>query len=366
MESDLVKIKEWLLPASWIYGMGVGIRNALFDMHILKSRQFDVPVISVGNLTAGGTGKTPHIEYLIRLLSKKYKVAVLSRGYKRKSKGYVLAHLDTPVEQIGDESWQIRQKFRNIYVAVDKDRCRGIERLCHDGETRDVEVILLDDAYQHRYVKPGINILLVDYHRMITDDQLLPAGLLREPKEAKKRADIVIVTKCPHDIKPMGFRVPMRALDLQPHQRLFFSTMHYAALKGLFADDERHIESIKPEESVLLLSGIGSPEQMKIDLERYTQKITPMFFPDHHYFTPKDISKINARFAKLPSPKLVITTEKDATRLINNTGLSDELLQSLYVLPVEIDIMREEAENLNEKITGYVLKNSRNSILAKK
>ena len=365
MEGDLIKIKEWLLPLSWFYGIGVRLRNTLFDMGILKSQVFSVPVISVGNLTVGGTGKTPHIEYLIRLLSKQYRVAVLSRGYKRKSRGYQLAHLDTPMRVIGDEPWQIRQKFRDIYVAVDKNRCRGINRLCNESETQNVEVILLDDAYQHRYVEPGVNILLVDYHRMITDDKLLPAGRLREPKEAKSRANIVIVTKCPHNIKPMDFRVIQKALNLRPYQKLYFSSMRYGALKALFTDDERHVETIKSNESVLLLTGIASPEQMQIDLERYTKQITPLSYPDHHYFSSHDIEEINKQFAALPQPRMVITTEKDATRLLNTTGLSDEVRQSLYVLPVRIEILRDEATHFNEKIVGYVLKNSRNSILAK-
>ena len=224
MEGDLIKIREWLLPIAWLYGIGVRIRNWLFDTNILKSKSYDIPVISVGNITVGGTGKTPHTEYLIRLLEKRVKVAVLSRGYKRKSKGFVLATADTPMQDIGDEPFQMKEKFPNIYVAVDKDRRHGIEKLC-DGQTAPgTGVVLLDDAFQHRYVKPGLNILLVDYHRLICDDKLLPAGRLREPQAGKDRANIVIVTKCPPDIKPMGFRVIKKNLKLFPYQALYFST----------------------------------------------------------------------------------------------------------------------------------------------
>ena len=191
MEGDFIKINEWMLPLSWIYGMGVGLRNQLFDLGVLKSKAYDIPVISVGNITVGGTGKTPHVEYLARLLKDKVKVAVLSRGYKRKTRGYVLADGDTKMRDIGDEPYQMHLKYKDIYVAVDKCRRRGIERLTSDKATSDTDVILLDDAYQHRYVKPGINILLVDYHRLIVYDKLLPAGRLREPKEGKARADIV-------------------------------------------------------------------------------------------------------------------------------------------------------------------------------
>ena len=174
MEGNLIKINKWLYPVSWIYGTGVWLRNKLFDWGIYKERKFDVPIISVGNITVGGTGKTPHTEYLIRLLQKDYKVAVLSRGYKRKSKGFVLARPDTSVQMIGDEPFQMKQKFPDIYMAVDRNRCHGIEQLCNSHIAPGTEVIILDDAFQHRYVKPGINILLVDYHRLICEDTLLP------------------------------------------------------------------------------------------------------------------------------------------------------------------------------------------------
>ncbi len=365
MESDLVKVSKWLLPLSWLYGAGVNFRNALFEMGILQSRRFSTPVISVGNITCGGTGKTPFVEYLIRLLRKRFKVAVLSRGYKRRSDGYILASLDTPMQVIGDEPWQLRQKFRNIYVAVDKDRVRGISTLCTDSQTKDVEVVLLDDAYQHRYVEPGINILLVDYHRLITSDELLPAGRLREPAENKDRASIVVVTKCPFNITPMDYRVIQKNLDLRPYQKLFFSAIKYSSMKGLFTDNERNIESLRPEEAVLLLTCIAVPEQMRQDLGRYTRKLTSVSFPDHHYFSSDDVQEINMRFKSLPSPRVAVTTEKDATRLLRTKGLSDELCKSLYVLPVRVEILRGEAELFNNKIMNYVLKNRRNGNVAK-
>ena len=199
MEGDFIKINEWLLPLSWLYGIGIRFRNFLFDVGILKSQDYKVPIISVGNITVGGTGKTPHVEYLVKLLKDQFNVAVLSRGYKRKSRGYVLADKDTPMQQIGDEPYQMKQKFPGITVAVDKNRRRGIAQLTEDDK---VDVILLDDAFQHRYVKPGVNILLVDYHRLIIYDKLLPAGRLREPLPGKNRADIVIVTKCPTASSP--------------------------------------------------------------------------------------------------------------------------------------------------------------------
>lgn len=365
MEGDLIKTNEWLLPFSWLYGIGVKIRNELFEIGLLKSKSYRIPIISIGNITVGGTGKTPHTEYLIRLLKGKYKVAVLSRGYKRKSKGFILATTETPMHIIGDEPYQMKQKYPDIHVAVDKNRCRGIEKLCDDQIAPGTEVILLDDAFQHRYVTPGINILLVDYHRLICEDKLLPAGRLREPESGKNRANIVIVTKCPADIKPIGFRVVSKALNLFPYQKLYFSTFKYGKLIALFNDGERTLKDIKDNENVLLLTGIASPEQMRMDIEQYCKNITSLSFQDHHYFSPKDATEINKAFAEMKSPKLIVTTEKDATRLIDLEGLSDEVKASIYALPIEIKILQNQQESFNENITGYVLKNSRNSILAK-
>ena len=368
MEGDLIYINKKLKPLSWLYGLGVGFRNMLFEAGILRSRSYKVPVISVGNITVGGTGKTPHVEYLIRLLKNQMNVAVLSRGYKRKSHGFVLAGKDTTMREIGDEPFQMKQKFPDITVAVDKKRTRGIDKLTSGDYVKDIDVILLDDAFQHRYVKPGINILLVDYHRLVIYDDLLPAGRLREPIKSKDRADIVIVTKCPTDLKPMEFRVITKAMGLYPYQQLFFSTHEYDALVPLGPQgDLRHAEDLSSltGKHVLLLTGIASPEQMLLDLQAYTDQIQPLAFGDHHNFRRKDVERINAAFAALPSPRIIITTEKDACRLSVAEGLSDEVRQSLYVLPIHVKLLQDQEETFNQKIIDYVRKNSRNSILAK-
>ncbi|MCR5130827.1 MAG: tetraacyldisaccharide 4'-kinase [Prevotella sp.] len=367
-EGDFIKINEWLLPLSWAYGSVVRLRNQMFDLGILKSRAYNIPVIAVGNITVGGAGKTPHVEHLVRLLKEKIKVGVLSRGYKRKSKGYVLADDDSTVRDIGDEPCQMKRKFSDIYVAVDKKRRNGIERLTNDEETNDVDVILLDDAYQHRYVKPGINILLVDYHRLIIYDKMLPAGRLREPSKGKQRADMVIVTKCPKDLKPMEYRVLTKALDLYPYQALYFTTLDYDSLVPLFPDENKgeikKMTDLK-DQNVLLLTGIASPRQMIDDLEPLCKSITPLTFGDHHNYRQKDIRRINDTLEALPSPRLIITTEKDAVRLHEVEGLSEEARQSLYALPIRIRFMLDQEENFNQKILSYVQKNSRNSILVK-
>ena len=370
VEGDFITINKKLLALSWFYGLGVGIRNTLFEMGVLKSRSFNIPIISVGNITVGGTGKTPHVEYLIRLLKDKMNVAVLSRGYKRKSSGYILSDKDTPMRMIGDEPYQIKQKFPDVTVAVDKKRTRGIKNLTEEGNGLDIDVILLDDAFQHRYVKPGINILLVDYHRLVIYDRLLPAGRLREPVRAKDRADIVIVTKCPKDLNPMEFRVITKAMRLYPYQQLYFSSHDYDAPRAVFA------EMAKPEKldgldaltgkNILLLTGIASPEQLMHDLQELKSQITPLTFGDHHDFSKKDVANINNAFASMPEPKMILTTEKDATRLMATEGLSDDVKSKLYVLPMRIVIMQNQEEEFTNKILGYVYKNSRNSILAKR
>ncbi len=373
------------MPLSWCYGLGVGFRNFLFDIGVLKSRAFNVPVIAVGNITVGGTGKTPHVEYLIELLRHQFNVAVLSRGYKRKTRGFLKATESTLMREIGDEPYQMKQKFPNVTIAVDKKRTRGIDILTREDSGDDIDVVVLDDAFQHRYVKPGVNILLVDYHRLIVYDKLLPAGRLREPLKGKDRADIVIVTKCPTDLKPMEFRVITKVLQLYPYQQLFFSTLRYEPPVKVFnsgdaadakssdaadakssdaADGINNMEALKGHH-VLLLTGIASPRQLHNDLLPHAETITLMAFPDHHNFSMKDVRQINEQFTALPQPRCIITTEKDAARLQSADGLSDEVRRHLYELPVRIQFMLEQEQSFNEFITGYVRKNSKNSILIK-
>ena len=361
MEGDMTRIRRPLLPLSWLYGLGVDIRNALFDMGVLSSVSYNIPIINVGNITVGGTGKTPTVEYLVRLLAGRYRVAVLSRGYKRRTKGYLLATATSTTEQIGDEPWQVKQKFPDVYVAVDADRRRGIERLMTDEATKDVEVILLDDAYQHRYVKAGHNILLVDYHRIISDDKLLPAGRLRERPSATNRASTIIVTKCPQHINAMGFRVILSSLNIRPFQHLFFSTFTYETMRQLWGDGTLEPETLRKDNvHVLLLTGIGNPRQMEQDVRKFAQHISPLTFPDHHYFSQRDVGTINKALQALPGPHVIVTTEKDAARLLHLQGFSEEVRRCTYVLPIGISIMRNEKDKFDKIINDYVQDNKRN------
>lgn len=329
MAANHIKLYPSLLPVSWLYGLGVKVRNRLFDRGVLKSESFSMPVIDVGNITVGGTGKTPHTEYLIRLLSKTRRVAVLSRGYKRKSKGFVLATADTPMPEIGDEPYQMKQKFPDIIVAVDADRCHGISRLLSLEEKPDV--VILDDAFQHRYVQPTVNICLMDYNRPVYEDRMLPAGRLREPQSGISRADIVIVTKCPRTITPSEQQEIAGRLNLSPGQKLFFSTFRYPEN---MAEGMGH--------NPLLVTGIAQPKQMVDDLRRVIPEFEVMSFPDHHNFNGKDISDIRQR----GKGRTIITTEKDATRLPE--------MDNMKVIPVEVEFVGERKEEFDKLIESYI------------
>ena len=362
MKEQPIKIFRWLYPLSWLYGTAVYLRNKLFDWRWLRSESFPVPVICIGNLVAGGTGKTPHTEYLIRLLRNQgWHVATLSRGYKRKTKDYVLADTQSKAQQIGDEPKQMKEKFPDIRVAVDKDRCHGIRELLK-LKAPPVDVVLLDDAFQHRYVKAGLNILLTDYHRLLCDDALLPAGRLREPAENKQRAQVVIVTKCPDDLKPIDFNIITKKLHLYPYQKLFFSGFRYGRLHPAFTSKAAPGEyTLNGTEQVLLLTGIASPAPMLEELKPQVQHLEHVAFSDHHPFNKSDFLLIKGRFNRLKgSKRLIVTTEKDAARLKDHPLLPAELKPFIYILPVEIKILQNQQHIFNQTIIDYVRTNTRN------
>ncbi len=298
-------LRKILFPFSILYGFITSIRNFLFDNDIMKSYSFDVPIIAVGNLSVGGTGKTPQIEYLIRLLSPKYKVATLSRGYKRKSEGFVLADSTSNAEILGDEPFQFYQKFKNIQVAVDANRKNGIEQLLSQSTKPDI--ILLDDAFQHRKVKAGFYILLTSYGDLYSDDFMLPTGNLRESRRGAKRADLVIVTKCPPNLSIDEQNKIKGKLNLVSNQELFFSYIDYN--DSISSEDK----SIKVSEIMnsdkLLLAGIAKPEPFFRHLE--SQNDEKFVFPDHHHFTENDLLEIKNKAQN----NIIITTEKDFVRL---------------------------------------------------
>lgn len=340
--------------------MVVGLRNELFALRLLSSQEFNLPVISIGNITTGGTGKTPHTEYLAQLLKPSFKVAVLSRGYKRRTRGFFVVESTSKVRQVGDEPLQIKSKFTDIVVAVDANRVRGIRRLISGPDKPDV--ILLDDAFQHQYVTPGINILLTDYNRLITHDSLLPYGRLRESASNKSRATIIIVTKCPDEIKPIDARIIIKELNIRPYQSLYFSKINYEKLVPVFPSDIiAPFTGMNDGSSVLMITGISNPSQLRKFLQQSCHNILEMNFPDHHHYTMKDIDRLRAKFDSISATnKLIVTTEKDMVRFRDLTALPAVIRQNLYYIPVRISFLNKSGEEFNRKILSYVKQNKSN------
>ena len=358
-------IRPFLYPLWFLFGLIVFIRNKFYDFNIFKSTEFHLPVISIGNITVGGTGKTPHVEYLIRLLKDEYKLAFLSRGYKRKTKDFIVATEQSSAAAIGDEPLQVKRKFPELIVAVDRKRVNGITKLIEN--IPDLDIILLDDAYQHRSVKPGVNILLIDYNRPIKGDSLLPLGRLREPASEKDRADIIIVTKVPQDISAIDKRLFTLNVDARAHQKVYFSTITYGNLKPVF--ETRSIETVPVHDkkyTVLLVTGIANPTEITNYLSPISKEVISMNFPDHYAFTQKDVTSIVEKFKAIDNAdKLIITTEKDAVRLIFYDA-SEIIPEAWFYLPIEIEFLPHEGELFNNQILHYVKNNNRNSILYKK
>lgn len=337
------KILKYLLtPFSWIYGGVTAVRNWMFDNHILPQEEFKVPIVSVGNLTVGGTGKTPHTEYIVGMLAMDYNTAVLSRGYKRKTTGFLIANSNSTPDSIGDEPLQIYRKFGSrIKVAVCEDRRKGIRELLR--QFPDIELIVLDDAFQHRYVKPKVSVLLMDYNRPLYEDHLLPLGRLRESPHQVNRADMVIVTKCPRDIMPLDFRLVQKHLDLMKFQKLYFSRYSYGGLLPVFPDDEPYnaaLGELTCNDSVLLLSGIANPRGFVRHFKNYPFKTKVCHFPDHHSFSREDLANIQKMFDSLSGErKIILTTEKDAVRLAYNPYFPSSLKQITYFMPIAVKML---------------------------
>lgn len=351
------KLNYLLSPLSFLYGIGVGLRNKLFDWGILPSEQFPVPVICVGNLAVGGTGKTPHTEFVVRYLKERYKVAVLSRGYKRKSKGFILAKPQSTSYDIGDEPYQIYSKFPDILVAVDADRRNGIRNLLALEDPP--SVIILDDAFQHRYVTPSFSIVLTEYLRPFYRDTLLPVGRLRESRYSIHRSDAVVVTKCVPDIKPIEYRIVEKNMHLTAHQEVFFTSVVYAEIEPVFPKKAEpwSLMDIRKKDSILLIAGIASPDGLIDELKKYTENVIPMIYRDHYFFDKQDIAQIMETFTKIESlGKVIITTEKDAARLRNMyKDIPKEIRRVLYYLPITIDFCARSKEEFKEMIKKHIV-----------
>lgn len=340
-----------LLPFSLIYGFITLLRNKLYDWGIFKSTQFELPVICIGNLVVGGSGKTPTTEYLVRLLAD-YKVAILSRGYGRATKGFILADVQATAQSIGDEPMQYYLKFPQVTVAVCEDRVKGITHLKANHD-----VIILDDAYQHRSVKAGFNILLFEFDKLKSKQFLLPAGNLRESFSGYHRANAILITKSPKVVNIVDQIEVARKFDLSLAQRLSFSSLKYGALVHLF---EPEVTSEITDKTVFLLSGIANPKPLLAYVQELAQTVRSFEYPDHYNFSIQNIKDVVAAFDEHPTKeKIIITTEKDTQRLLGD-NLRDLLLNlPIFYLPIEIELAIKDKLTFDQNILNYVANNKR-------
>lgn len=344
----LKSFRYLLFPFSLLYGGFVLFRNWLFDKNILRSSSFNFPIICVGNLATGGTGKTPMTEYLVEILRSQYKTATLSRGYKRKTKGFAIANDTTTAIEIGDEPMQFHQKFPDIVVAVGEERLVAIPQILH--QVPETEVIILDDAFQHRSVRAGLNLLLTDYTNLYTRDFLLPCGDLRDIKASSRRAHLIIVTKCKANLSVQERDLIIEEIDPLPQQQVYFTEIVYSQPYHLF---NKSLADIDPNEDILLLCGIANPKPLMEFLTAHVQAYDMIRYADHHIFTIDDLKDIKNQFSKLASSKkIMITTEKDAVRLQKFKSELEDL--PIYVLPIQHRFLFDEAEDFKQQVTKFV------------
>ncbi len=352
MKSLLLSITKYLLlPLALIYGIVVWFRNKLYDWNIFDSIEFDIPVISVGNITVGGTGKTPHIEYLIELLSPLYHVSTLSRGYRRRSRGFRIADIHSNAYDIGDEPFQYKSKYPHIDVCVAEERMTAIPQLLQLKNY--IQVVLLDDAFQHRTVRPGLSILLTDYTRLYTKDYIMPFGLLRESRKAAQRADIIIITKCPDQITIEEKNNLTKAIQLSNNQHLFFSKIVYKQLYPLTP----FVHSISKNTYILLVTGIAHASNLISYIKSRHISVHHLSYKDHHYYNLDDLEEIQIAFNNIKTvDKIIITTEKDASRLML---LKNKIIESklpFYAQAIGTEILFDEKYSFDSLINEYVIK----------
>jgi tetraacyldisaccharide 4'-kinase len=361
----MVNSKNILLyPLSLIYGMITGIRNFLFDSGILVSREFPIPVICVGNITVGGTGKTPHTEYITGLLTKDFRVAVLSRGYKRKSRDFRITSSSSLVRDIGDEPIQMFRKFPEVLVAVDRKRVHGVEKIIE--EKPETDVIIMDDGFQHRSLTPGFSVLLSDFERLFVRDHMMPFGNLRESKGNMRRADIILITKSPENISPIQRRLIVKEIDKAPYQNLYFTSITYNTPVPVFDNGYGKMTGKDVSEfnnpGIVLVTGIANPQLLKDYLGNTIREIVHLSYPDHYNFKEKDIQQISDAYYELKSPvKYIFTTEKDAVRLREFTNIAEEIRSVMFYVPVGIHFLNDDKEEFDNLIVDYVRKNKRNN-----
>lgn len=341
-----------MLPFTLLYGSLVWLRNRLYDAGFLSSVSFDIPVIAVGNLSVGGTGKTPHIEYLIRLLQYEYRTATMSRGYKRRTRGFLVAGEKTNALHIGDEPMQYHLKFPGLAVSVAEDRMTGIPALLN--KRPDVEVVLLDDAFQHRSVRAGLNILITDFYKPFYEDFILPYGSLRESRKAYLRADLIVVSKCPESLSVEAAAAIRDRIRPQSHQLLCFSCVRYGA--PYLLGSPQQLYSIIGRK-VVLLTGIAKPEPLLAHVERQADAVHLLAHPDHHFFTERNFSELNEVIRNW-GDCVVLTTEKDATRLLLRPELVSGVTVPLLVMPIEVSFLFDGQTVFDSRVRHFVQEQS--------
>ena len=338
---------------SLIFHIITSIRNYLFDYKILKSHSYKKPIICIGNLSLGGTGKTPHTDYIIRLLKSKYNIAVLSRGYGRKTKGIKYVNTNHTSEEVGDESLFYKKQHKEIVVAVEKNRNKGVRKILKDFPNTDV--ILLDDGFQNRWINPGLKILLTPYSKPYYENHLLPLGKLREHSSNSNRADIIVVTKSPKTINPTIKKGITNKLNVLPYQDLYFSEINYLDLKHMISS-ERILNY--NDHNIILITSISNASLIIKYLKQENKNITHLEYQDHYNYTVDDIDNIlNAYNKNKHRKKLILTTEKDAVKLIKFKNKFKSV--NIYVLPIKIEF--KEKESFEKKILNYVAENTRNN-----
>lgn len=352
------KISWCLLPLTMWYAVGVAVRNLLFDLGILKQHPSPITTIGVGNIACGGTGKTPHVEYLLRLLQNEYRTALLSRGYRRKSKGFQAddstMSMNERVQLLGDEPAMVAQKFPQVQVTVCEKRVEGMQHLVEMEEPP--QVVVLDDVYQHRHIKPSLNILLTEYGKPYFKDRILPYGDLRESRKAHRRADIIVVTKSPAKINPIERRNITNQLKAHRHQKVYFSYLRYGDIVPINGGTPISLDQVR---NALVVTGIANPTPMLRHLKQ-SCKVQHLSFGDHHAFSKDDIEKIRAAYESLPQEqRIIVTTEKDAVRLMSES--CQEALQGIpiYSLPIEVVFHENKEESFDEAVTSRVKESTR-------
>ncbi len=339
-----------LIPFSWLYGLIISFRKWLYKSGLYTRSKFDFPIICIGNLTAGGTGKTPHIEWLIKNLSGNYHVAVLSRGYKRKTIGYMLSTPMSTPEQIGDEPYQIKQKFLQVPVAVSENRVLGIPSLLSDEPN--TEVVLMDDGFQHLSIQAGFNIVLCDYNRPYYNDFLMPAGLLRENKTGANRADVIIVTKCPHNLSEEEKNSITQKLKLQSHQTVYFSTITYNNIIAI-TDTAKQQGFPNSQQPTVALAGIAKANLFINHIKSIQKQVIPLVFSDHQTYTDDRIQQLAATASIHPN-SIIITTEKDAVKLKSSKILPHINHLPIWYIPIGIEILFDQEHHLLQQINQYI------------